>query len=145
MTSTTELMLFRASPEFGPFDRWDAPHFDPLGKVEEVAYVIRGLHAEPLRWSRYADTGWVFAEGLDGGRPVDLMFRAAAHGEVDYLVVRKADGPALVRLIEALDLNFVFDPARGRYLDPYRCDEAGQPLVAKGVHELTIARRPPEA
>lgn len=142
MTKTTELMLFRASPEFGPFDRWDAPHFDPLGTVEALALRIRGLYADPLRWSRYAETGWVFAEGRDGDRPVDLMFRAAGHGQVDYLVARHADGPGLVRLAEALELNFVFDPARGRYLDPYRCDAAGQPLVAKGVYELTVARRP---
>lgn len=135
-------MLYRASPEFGPFNTWDVPHFDPLGSVEKVAAAIRHVYAEPLRWSRYADTGWVFAEGQDAGKPVDLMFRAAGHGEVDYLVVRKADCPALVRLLEALALNFVFDPARNKYLDPYRCDAADRPLVAKGVYELTIARRP---
>lgn len=136
-------MLFRASPEFGPFDRWDAPHFDPLGSVDVVAQVIRDIHAQPLRWSRYAETGWVFAEGESAGRPVDVMFRAAAHGGVDYVVVRKADGPALVRLVEALAANFVFDAAAAKYLDPYRCDSTGRPLVARGVHELTEARRPP--
>ncbi len=142
MTQPAELMLYRASPEFGPFNTWDVPHFDPLGKVEFVAMVIRNLYAEPLRWSRYAETGWVFAEGSDAGKPIDLMFRAAAHGEVDYLVIRKADGPTIVRLLEALDLNFVFDPSRNKYLDPYRCDAREQPLIAKGVYELTVARRP---
>lgn len=138
-------MLYRASPEFGPFNTWDAPHFDPLGTPADVTLALRQLYAAPLRWSRYADSGWIFAEGTDAGRPVDLMFRAAAHGQVDYLVVRKADGPALVKLVEALAANFVFEPERARYLDPYRCDLAGEPLVARGVYELTPARRPVQA
>ena len=137
-----ELMLFRASPEFGPFNTWDVPHFDPLGPVELIAMAIRNRFAEPLRWSRYAESGWIFAEGRDDGRIVDLMFRAAGNGEVEYLVVRKADGPTLVKLLETLELNFVFDPSRNKYLDPYRCDAGGQPLVAKGVYELTFERRP---
>ncbi len=137
-----ELMLFRASPEFGPFNGWEVPHFDPLGTVALVTMAIRNRCAEPLRWSRYAESGWIFAEGHDDGRTIDLMFRAASHGEVEYLVVRKADGPTLVKLLEALELNFVFDPVRNKYLDPYRCDAGGQPLVAKGVYELTVERRP---
>lgn len=143
MTSIPELMLYRASPEFGPFAGWDGPHFDSLGSVETVTRAIRAVYADPLRWSRYAETGWVFAEGQSAGRPVDLMFRAAAHGGVEYLVVRKADGPMLVRLVEALALNFVYDPVAAKYLDPYRSDAGGRPLVARGVYELTEARRPP--
>lgn len=139
---TREYMLYRAPPEFGPFDRWEDPHFEPLGRVEVIGLAIKNLFAEPLRWSRYDEGGWIFAEGSEDGRPVDLMFRAAAHGQVDYLVIRKADGPTIVKLVEFLELNAVFDPVAKKYLDPYRCDDKGQPLVAKGVYALTPERRP---
>jgi hypothetical protein len=138
-----ELMLFRAPPEFGAFNTWEASHFESIGRVEVVAAAIRALFAEsPLRWSRYDESGWIFAEGKDQGRTIDLMFRAAEHGGVDHLVARKADSVTLVKLVEMLELNFVFDPARGKYLDPYRCDVAGQSLVTNGVYPLTEARRP---
>lgn len=137
-----ELMLYRARPEFGPFAGWELSHFESLGSVEAVALAIRSLFEAPLRWSRYEDSGWIFAEGLDGDRVVDLMFRAAAHGGVDYLVCRKAVGATIVKLIEFLDLNFVYDPAAAKYHDPYRCDAEGEALVAKGLYALTAERRP---
>lgn len=136
-----DLMLFRAAPAFGAFESWDAAHFEPLGRVEVVAAAIRALFASPLRWSRYEDSGWIFAEGRDGGQIIDLMFRAAAHGGVDHLVARKATGATLVKLVEMLDLNFVYEPVTKKYLDPYRCDADGFPLVAKGVYALTEERR----
>ncbi|WP_295686505.1 hypothetical protein [uncultured Nevskia sp.] len=138
---TSEYMLYRARPQFGAFNTWQNPHFEPLGTVEVLAVAIRNLFATPLRWSRYDEGGWVFAEGKDDGHTIDLMFRAATHGAVDYLVIREGDGPTIVKLVEWLDLNFVFDPVRNKYLDPYHCDEAGQPLIAKGLYELTAERR----
>jgi len=135
-------MLFRAPPEFGAFNTWDGAHFESIGRVEVVAAAIRGLFASPLRWSRYDESGWIFAEGRDEGRAVDLMFRAAAHGGVEFITARNADGPTIVKLVEMLDLNFVFDPAAAKYLDPYRCDAANRPIAAKGVFALTEANRP---
>lgn len=137
-----ELMLYRARPEFGPFAGWELSHFESLGSVEAVALAIRSLFETPLRWSRYEDSGWIFAEGRDGEHTVDLMFRAAAHGGVDYLVCRKAVGATIVKLVELLELNFVYDPATAKYHDPYRCDASGAPLAAKGLYALTAERRP---
>ncbi len=56
-------------------------------------------------------------------------------------MIRKGDGPTIVKLVEWLDLNFVFDPSRNKYLDPYHVDETGRPLAAKDLYELTAERR----
>ncbi|GAC1631314.1 MAG: hypothetical protein NVS9B10_24620 [Nevskia sp.] len=138
-----EFMLFRARPAFGPLHRWNESHLEAIGRVEVVTAAIRNLFASPLRWSRYDETRTIFALGDDDGRCVDLMYSASAGGEVDFIVARKAEGATLVRLVEMLELNFVFDPERAAYLDPYRCDARGNAFVAKGVYELTAERRPP--
>lgn len=136
-------MLLRARPEAGAVNTWREAHFEPIGAEAEVVAAVRALFPAPLRWSRYDDSGWIFAQGDDAGRGVDLMFRAGPDGQVAYLVARKTDGPTLVKLVERFRLNYVFDPARAAYLDPYRVDAAGASTVADGVYELTPARRPP--